>query len=210
MSHADSSLMSLAEWSFQYLRQKAQISREMMIERKVEEKYIQEHTRPARESYLGQLDVLQITVEGSDPNVNDDNDEDWHSASSSTSVLEGDDIMAFRGMWEGTVGRLVIYSRGIRFVRSLARKQMWDHHFLELAEMRKTQASRLSRLTKLSPAQLEFKLIDGRILHLEAMKDRDEAFNTIIGFSGLQWQSLQAARGEHDQATKTAGNHEPK
>jgi hypothetical protein len=53
------------------------------------------------------------------------------------------------------------------------------------------------KLTMMALEQLEFTCTDGVILHIEAMKDRDEAFNTIIGFSGLQWQALQRGPGKH-------------
>jgi hypothetical protein len=32
---------------------------------------------------------------------------------------------------------------------------------------------------------------EGEILLLENMRERDKAFNTVIGFSGLRWQHLQ-------------------
>lgn len=38
---------------------------------------------------------------------------------------------------------------------------------------------------------LELCLTDGRREVLEGMRERDGAFNSIIGFSSLQWQNLQ-------------------
>ena len=38
---------------------------------------------------------------------------------------------------------------------------------------------------------LGLKFADGSVDQVETMKRRDEAFSTIIGFSGLQWQQLQ-------------------
>lgn len=38
---------------------------------------------------------------------------------------------------------------------------------------------------------LELCLTDGRREVLEGMRERDAAFNSIIGFSSLQWQNLQ-------------------
>ena len=59
--------------------------------------------------------------------------------------------------------------------------------------MRKLEASAVSRATFQSLEQLELTFIDGTSVVLGAMKDRDEAFNTIIGFSALQWQVSKTA-----------------
>lgn len=39
--------------------------------------------------------------------------------------------------------------------------------------------------------ELELWLTDGRREVLEGMRERDGAFNSIIGFSSMQWQNLQ-------------------
>ena len=116
----------------------------------------------------------------------DNEDDDWHSVSSSTSVLEDSDIIAYRAKSKGIIGRLAVFSGGIRFVRSIGQKEMWRRSFLELAEMRKVDESVMSKLTMASRQQIEFIFTDGTSL-MEGMRNRDEAFNTIIGFSGLQW-----------------------
>ena len=116
----------------------------------------------------------------------DDEDEDWHSVNSSTSVLEDTDIIAFRAQSKGVIGRIVVFSGGIRFVRSIGHKEIWRRSFLELTEMRKVEGSIMSRLTMVSRQRLEFKFTDGNTL-MEGMRDRDDAFNTIVAFSGLQW-----------------------
>lgn len=126
----------------------------------------------------------------SDTNT-DDNDEDWHSATSSTSVLDASDILSFRAHLQGVVGRLIIHSGGIRFVRSLNKKELWRRTFLELAEMRKLEGSLFSKITMKTFEQLEIKSSDGDSVLLEKLNNRDEAFNAIIGFSALQWQALQ-------------------
>ena len=191
----------VAEWSFQYLRRQAQVSREQMIMRKVEQAYAAESVHPARASYTGHLSAPVVGLEdGADEEEEED---DWHSVSSSTSILEESDIIAFRAQCDGVVGRLFVYSSGIRFVRSLVKKEIWNHNFLELAEMRKLEGGIKSKLKPISSEQLEFKLTDGRILHLEAVKNRDEAFNTIIGFSGIQWQALQAGPGRGGMGSKS-------
>ena len=36
---------------------------------------------------------------------------------------------------------------------------------------------------------------DGEVLLLEGVVGRDDAFNTVVGFSGLRWQNLQTGPG---------------
>ncbi|KAL2037723.1 hypothetical protein N7G274_009448 [Stereocaulon virgatum] len=195
-----------AEWSFQYLRRQAQITREEFIKRRVEEGYSQELANPTVERYSGRMTktVPKIRVENDESEETDTeadaDDEGWYSASSSTSVLEASDIRSFRAHYAGTIGRLVIFSKGIRYVRSVPmKKELWRHDFLELAEMRKVEGSALSKVVS-SPDQLEIKLTDESKLKIEGMKERDEAFNTIIAFSSLQWQSLQIKKDSNQQA----------
>lgn len=185
-----------SEFAFLYLRRQAQINREQLIQKKVEESHFRELANPAVEEYSGcMITVPKIKVEGSaseDEDNDDDDDEGWYSACSTTSVLEASDIRSFRCQSHKVIGRLVIYSKGVRFVRSrLPKKELWRRDYLDLAELRKVEGSTVSKLASLSPDQLEIKCIDGIKLHLEGMKERDEAFNTIIAYSGLQWQSLQ-------------------
>ena len=99
--------------------------------------------------------------------------------------------MAFRGRSHSVMGRLIIYSSGICFSRSLAQKEMWKLPFIEMVEMRKLRGSRFPRLGLTSSDQLEFKSVDGSLIRVKSLKERDKAFNSIIGFSNLQWQSLQ-------------------
>lgn len=185
-----------SEFAFLYLRRQAQINREQLIQKKVEESHFRELANPAVEEYSGcMITVPKIKVEASaseDEDNDDDDDEGWYSACSTTSVLEASDIRSFRCQSHKVIGRLVIYSKGVRFVRSrLPKKELWRRDYLDLAELRKVEGSTVSKLASLSPDQLEIKCIDGIKLHLEGMKERDEAFNTIIAYSGLQWQSLQ-------------------
>lgn len=183
-----------AEWSFQYLRQRAQVSREQIIKEKVEHTHRFEEANPRSGVYAGQtsmMPAISLAVTDVDNEAHDaevDDDESWHSADSSSSVLEAADIMSFRARSEGHTGRLVIYANGIRFVRSIKKRELWKRSFLELAEMRKLEGSRASRITLKTWAQLELTFMDGSSTTLSSMKDRDEAFNTIIGFSALQWQ----------------------
>ncbi len=158
-----------------------------------------ELANPAVDQYTGHIGTVpRINVEGDESAENySDDDDDWYSASSNASVLEATDIHSFRAQSHGSIGRLIVFSKGIRYVRSVTKKEMWRRDYLELAEMRKVEGS---KFTSLVPDQLEIKCIDGSRLHLEGMKERDEAFNTIIGFSSLQWQSLQILSNTKAQA----------
>ena len=181
-----------AEWSFIYLRREAQITRERIIEKKVEEGYSRQ---PAVDEYTGRMTTApRIRVEGSDSkdeDNDDDDDEGWCSACSTTSLLEASDIRSFRCQLHKVIGRLIIDLNGIRFVRSLPKKELWRQNYLGLAEMRKSTMSTLPTLASLSRNQLEIKCIDGSKLSFKGMKERDEAFNYVIAYSGMQWQSLQ-------------------
>lgn len=191
------------EWSLAYLRRQAQITRERIIEKKVEEGHFQELAYPAADKYTGHMTTVPKTViEGGnskDEGDTDDGDEGWYSACSVTSVIEASDLQSFRCRSYKVVGRLVVHSKGIRFVRSLPKKELWRRNFLDLAELRKTEASTLSRLASLSRNQLEIKCADGSKLHLEGVRERDEAFDAIIAYSGLKWQSLQIPRNTDAQ-----------
>lgn len=181
-----------AEWSFLYLRSQAQIARENLIRRKAAEEYIREAQNSVTDQPSGSSTTLPTIQIGNGESGYEalSDDEGWYSASSSTSVLEANDIRSFRASYKGTIGRLILYSGGVRFARSIKKKELWNVSFLELTEMRKVEGTKLSKFIS-SRDRLEVQSLDGRRFSLEAMKERDEAFNTIIGFSGLQWQSLQ-------------------
>ncbi|KAM0793877.1 hypothetical protein BDR22DRAFT_816076 [Usnea florida] len=184
-------LVSPFKWVLWEIPTNAEL-REQIIEKKVEERFV----NSAVDKYTGSITTVpRIKVDGRNSedeiDENDDDDEDWFSACSTTSILEASDIRSFRCQSHHVRGRLIIFSKGIRFVRSLPKKELWRLDYLDLAEMRKVEGSTVSKLATLSPDQLEIKSIDGSKFHLEAMKERDSAFNSIVGFSGLQWQSLQ-------------------
>lgn len=170
------------------------MTREQMIQKKVEQDF-------RDETHNSQSMIPRVAVPDSNTN---DNEEDWHSVTSSTSILDGSDIISFRGHSQGVVGRLIIHSGGIRFVRSLTKKELWTRGFLELAEMRKLEGSLISKVTMKTFEQLEFKFSDGGSLLLEKMINRDEAFNAIIGFSSLQWQALQTDPTKVSKSVKKA------
>lgn len=187
-----------------YLRRQAQITRERVIEKKVEEGHFRELAHPAMDHYTGRATTVPkfkvVDIDSEDEENGDGDGEGWCSACSTTSVLEASDIRSFRCQSLKVIGRLVIDSKGVRFVRSLPKKELWRRNYLDLAEMRKVEGSTMSKLASLSPNQLEIKFIDGSKLHFEGMKERDEAFNTIVAFSGMQWQSLQILSNTNAQA----------
>ena len=191
-----------AEWSFQYLRRQAQITREELIKRKVEEGHSREVADPAVDRYTGRMTTIpKIHIDGgiSDDGPRDSSDDEtWQSTTSTTSVLEASDIRSFRAHCGSSIGRLIVFSDGVRFVRSIKKAESWRVLFVELTEMRKIEGNQLSKLVS-SPNQLEIKSMDGRKVCVEGMKERDEAFNTIIAFSGLQWQSLQIRHNTNAQ-----------
>ena len=189
-----------AEWSFRYLRRQAQLSREKMIGQKVEKNYAAKVAASPPLDPSSAAGVPQFKLEDTNAStMSSDTDEDWHSVQSISSILSEKDIKAFRAQWQGVRGRLIIYSSGVRFVRGLVKKEMWDVPFIEMAEMRKLRGPRAPsvKIAKLLTAnQLELKAMDGKVFFLESLRDRDEAFNCIIGFSNLQWQSLQGEPGQ--------------
>lgn len=110
----------------------------------------------------------------------------------------------------GTPGKFIILTSGLRFepLSKLSKHEALSKSYSELVEMTKrtTTSSILSPLAKaLDLDKLELKFIkkEGgehpnikgrerpRAVLLENMKERDKAFNAIIGFSGLRWQNLQ-------------------
>ena len=184
-----------AEWSFTHLRRQAQITRERIIEKKVDERHFRVLANPPVDEYTGCMTTVPKVMAGGsvseDEEITGDDSEGWYSACSITSVVQAFDIRSFRCQSHKVVGRLVVYSDGICFVRSLPKKELWRRNYLDLAEIRKAEGSTMSRLTSLSRDQLEIKCVDGSKLHLEGVQERDDAFNAIIAYSGIKWQSLQ-------------------
>ena len=65
--------------------------------------------------------------------------------------------------------------------------------------MHKDRGSRLSKIMTLGSMegeQLEFRTENGKSYLLEAMRDRDKAFNETLGLSGRLWQALQTGGGK--------------
>ena len=167
------------------------MSREHIIHAKVEESHTMEIGSPRVGVYAGQTTTapkINLEITRSEDDDSDDGSASWYSVDSSSSILDSSDIISFRARSEHHIGRFIVFANGIRFVRSLNKRELWRRSFLDLAEMRKLEASTTSRVTLKSLEELELTFTDGTSVVLNAMKDRDEAFNTIIGFSALQWQ----------------------
>ena len=184
-----------AEWSFAYLRRQAQITRERINEKKVEKGHFRELANPAADVYRGSIRTvpkIMVRADDSEDEENTNGDKDgWYSACSTTSSVEASDIRSFRCQAQKVGGRLVIYSNGIRFVRSLSKKELWKRDYLDLAEVIKAEGSTMSSLASLSRNQLEIICVDGSKFRLKGIEGRDELFNCIIAYSGMKWQSLQ-------------------
>ncbi|KAI9828444.1 MAG: hypothetical protein M1832_002872 [Thelocarpon impressellum] len=193
-----------AEWSFQFLRRQAQVKREAMIGQRVRDAVERDATN---RGYAGHMTIEGGGGESPSPNASEE-DEDWYMVSSTEGILDDADVVALRCTCHGAAGRLVISAGHVRFVRSLPKKEMWRRSYQELEEMRKVRLSKVVEATT-SLARLELRFVDGEIVRLGMGKERDEAFNTIIGFSGVQWQSLQGGPGaDEDEAEAHKGGED--
>jgi len=141
-----------------------------------------------------------------------------------------DDILAFRGTYHGQSGRIIITPTTLRFVPSSPRTSsshpqsaptlpaLFTHPHSYLLELRKTTSLTPSVLNPLKKAvpptstksteALTLIWINGTSDTIEAMRKRDDAFNSIIGFSGLRWsvqQPLEGVRAGATGATEGSG-----
>ncbi|KAI4154111.1 MAG: hypothetical protein LQ340_001888 [Diploschistes diacapsis] len=187
-----------AEWAFQYLRQHCQESREAMIINQVEKSFQKELEGNVLEQYAGRLNIPHPHTEFEGVDKCSDSDstksEEWHSADSSNDFMSETSFLSYRSHWNGMSGRLAVTPSGLRFFGRMKKQEMWYVPFIEIEEMRKFQGAARSGSNMQgvqSKRLLELRRTDGRCFTLELRNDRDEIFNYIIGFSGLQWQSLQ-------------------
>lgn len=219
---------TLPEWSFQYLRRQAQEDRERLIEQKIEEVHTHESSAGLLEAHHDHSGSSLKSMVPNDETSSDTSDSSsgsdatsFQSVSSASSILDSTDLRSFRAYSSGGhVGHLIVYTDGIRFVRSrlIPRgepedpgRELWRCTFQSLVELRKfndkdggSSAATAGRVMKfLSSSRavasgkgggLAMSCTDGQERTLRGMVERDEAFNTIIAFSGLQWQNLRAKR----------------
>ncbi|KAG9670625.1 hypothetical protein KCU95_g17305, partial [Aureobasidium melanogenum] len=183
-----------ADWSMKYLREKAQETRAGLIEKRVQEEWEKDLSQQRGGLAAGSLDIPTITKttwpgEDSSPDSEDDDAASFHTTDSSCSVLDGLDILSFKCSMHNVPGRLVIFSDGLHYQRTSpvtsARKEVWRRLWSELVEMEKID-SKTAGLVKTKGIRLAF--ADGAEAKLEHVRQRDKAFNCIIGFSGLQFQ----------------------
>ncbi|KAI5204423.1 hypothetical protein E4T39_03498 [Aureobasidium subglaciale] len=185
-----------ADWSMMYLREKAQETRAQLIGKKVQEKWEKDLCHPPKPVAAGSLDlpnVTRTTSAGVDGHMSDSDDNDdaasFHTTDSSTSILGSLDILSFSCTMNSTPGRLIIFSDGLRFQSksplTSTPKETWRRLWSELVELEKIDP-KTAGLLKSDGIHLAF--TDGMTVNLEHVKQRDKAFNCIIGFSGLRFQ----------------------
>lgn len=166
--------------------------REKIIEGIVEQEYLNEIA--GRKSRIARHNTA-VSEHESD----DFQDEETSCSSSPSSLsskpLSSTTFLSFRAISHGHPGHLTIHPTGLFFSEILnPTRRRWQYSFLDLAEMRKPDTnSAVSKFIrkKTGLSELELRLTDGRREVLEGMGERNGAFNSIIGFSSLQWQNLQ-------------------
>ncbi|OJD33484.1 p-loop containing nucleoside triphosphate hydrolase protein [Diplodia corticola] len=164
-----------AQWSFRYLTNKAQKMRERTGEHVCKE------------------------LPGTKGSATDD-DEVFFDAPSSPEPDRTQYFLTFRCRYHKRPARLGISASGVSLIRLFPAKQIWSRHFHEIGEMRKTAGSAVGRGIRkvLEGKTLEFTFVDGEVDQIEAVRRRDEAFNSIIGFSNLTWQMLDPVKGTNE------------
>lgn len=106
--------------------------------------------------------------------------------------------MSFRASCNDRSGHLVIEPSGVRFQANGSSKDSSRRIlYFELVEMWKlapeprSAAKNVLKRVLVGKERLCFKELNDKVMVLEIKKGRDDAFNFVLGFSGLQWQSLQ-------------------
>ena len=192
-----------AEWSVQYLQNRAQGARHAFVMDDGDGMWTRESTSSDSKSYEDDESI---------------SDQSFESAMTSPSE-SSHDVFSFRCVHLSKPGHLVVSTTGLRFdPSSISRLSpvdaTFERSYLELVKMSKchVHAGGLGSLTRLTRSvdKLELKFRgqqddDGNlaqllgqsreesldVIMLENMRDRDRAFNAILGFSGLRWQCLQ-------------------
>lgn len=192
-----------AEWAFQYLQERAAVALEEIRRRAPTE------TQIAREA----------------PEESKDDSESYHSATEETDDIEERDILSFTCTYGHVPGRLVMSTTSLRFEPATVTKIFdandFNKPFSELIEMSKLQShddisDPLGAISWVKD-KLELRFIgkqegvheyelrqneNTQVILIENLKQRDKAFNAIIAFSGIQWQSLQSAKKRGDEHEK--------
>lgn len=158
--------------------------------------------------------VLQA-IDEHDYEEGDDPFDSLEKSHSPLSEISDRDILAFACTYHKRPGRLVLSRTCLRFKPSsltnhaLFSPSSFEYPYTSLIEMTKHQnSSILSPLDKITMGadQLELTFRSDKpgngvlrmdlenevdVITLENVRDRDKAFNALIGFSGLRWQHLQ-------------------
>lgn len=121
-------------------------------------------------------------------------------------------ILSFRARTGSTIGRLVLTTHGLSFHRSapaLASPAhppiLWTRPFSDLVELRKAESTGAALLLRLVPSQtLIIRWLDDTETQLRGMPRRDEAFNSIVGFSGARWMELDPVPEMREEGGKGA------
>lgn len=146
-----------------------------------------------------------IAVSVDDGGVHDHNEnEEWHTPPSPPGPL-----LAFPAHHASHPGRLLLTATSIRFVQTSPlhhhpTTELFTLPYAQLHELRKIDGA-MSRLAKVSGAlpkklkesgeDLWFLREGGEEVLVESVADRDEAFNAVVGFSGLRWQRGESGGG---------------
>ncbi|KAI5813247.1 hypothetical protein BZA77DRAFT_322163 [Pyronema omphalodes] len=161
-----------AEWAFAELRFEAQNRRERMIAEHIDHDPDQWETDWEDHSDVDSF--ISATEFGVSP------------------LKEDEEIMRFRCRCGGHAGRLYISPARMRY-ETIRGKVLWKTDWRELTEVKKTKKKGIEKLVGGLSLGLELVFVpeNGRdvIVKLDELgKRRDEAFCTILGFSGLKWQ----------------------
>ncbi|MCJ1285422.1 hypothetical protein MMC26_004762 [Xylographa opegraphella] len=182
-----------AEWSFAYLRRQAQVVREKLIARQVETDFLDEDAHPPLAAYSGHLTT---TTADSDSDSDTSPSPPFHTPPSTSSPPSLPPILSFPASHASHPGHLILSPSALTFRPThptIHAAAAFTIPYASLAEMRKRAAS-ASRLAALvTPHErLELRGGEGGVYVLRmGREERDEAFNAVVGVSGLRWQSLQ-------------------
>lgn len=166
-----------AEWVFAELRLEAQNNRERLISAKID-------AEPEPE-----------WKDDGDVDTGSDADSFVSAASYGASPLSGDEhIASFRCRFGRHNGKMHISPPGLRY-ESIRGKILWQKEWKDLVEVRKIKERGVARLMGGLSQGVELVFLpestdeEDMVMRLDDMgKRRDEAFSTILGFSGLKWQ----------------------
>jgi len=180
-----------AEWCFQYLQERSAAAREAILAKPSDGAFVRMGTNAG--------------------GLTDESDSESFYSTDSVLIDEEKDILSFGCTYLHVPGRFIISTTGLRFISSVLLPYRSFHEpFSSLFEMskRQTRSTILSPLAKVTTGmdklELWFRGQEGsasmydmgekgnaRMVVLENMRDRDKAFNAVVGFSGCRWQSLQ-------------------